>query len=41
VIRPAKIATIDATDATKLGAITEAQLRQVVSAISHELGAAR
>ena len=41
VIRPAKIATIEATDATKLGTITEPQLRQVVGAISHEIGTAK
>lgn len=41
VIRPAKIATIDAADATKLGTITEAQLRQVLAAIGQALGAAR
>jgi mRNA interferase MazF len=38
VIRPAKIATIDAADATRLGTITEAQLRQVIGRIRRELG---
>lgn len=38
VIRPAKIAMIDAADATRLGAITEAQLRQVIGRIRRELG---
>lgn len=34
VIRTAKIATIDASDATRLGAISNAQLRQVLDQIA-------
>jgi mRNA interferase MazF len=37
VIRPAKIATIDAADATKLGSISQTQLRKVMDTIGHEL----
>jgi len=37
VIRPAKIATIDAMDATKLGSISQTQLRIVTDTIGHEL----
>jgi mRNA interferase MazF len=40
VIRPAKIATIDASDATKLGRISEAPLRQVLRRIRDQLGTA-
>jgi mRNA interferase MazF len=36
VIRPAKIATIDAADATKLGNISETQLRKVMDTIGRE-----
>jgi mRNA interferase MazF len=39
VIRAAKIATIDATDATKLGKVSAAQLRKVVARIGREIGA--
>ena len=39
--RPAKIATIDAADATKLGSISETQLRKVVDIIGRELQLAR
>lgn len=38
VIRPAKIATIDAADATKLGTISAAQLRRVIRGIGRDLG---
>jgi mRNA interferase MazF len=41
VIRPAKIATIDAADATKLGSISETQLRKVMDTIGRELQLAR
>jgi mRNA interferase MazF len=37
VIRPAKIATIDAADATKLGSVSESQLRKVIDSIGKEL----
>ena len=37
-IRAAKIATIDAADATKLGKVSAASLRKVVAAIGQELG---
>lgn len=37
VIRTAKIATIEAVDATKLGKISPAQLKQVLSRVSEEL----
>ena len=37
VIRTAKIATIDASDATRLGTISEAQLKQVMDRIGHTL----
>ena len=38
VIRTAKIATIDASDATRLGAISDNQLRQVLDLIERTLG---
>jgi len=38
VIRAAKIATIDATDATKLGRVSAAQLRKVVTRVGREIG---
>ena len=38
VIRAAKIATIDATDATKLGRVSAAQLRKVVDRVGREIG---
>lgn len=38
VIRGAKIATIDASDATKLGKISAALLKQVLRGIGRELG---
>jgi mRNA interferase MazF len=38
VIRTAKIATLDASDASKLGKISAAQLKQVLAAIGRELG---
>lgn len=41
VIRAAKIATIDATDATKLGKVSVAQLRKVVDRVSREIGAVK
>ena len=41
VIRTAKIATIDASDATKLGMISEAQLKQVIDRIGHTLELSR
>ena len=37
VIRPAKIGTIDAADASKLGSISETQLRKVMDVIGREL----
>jgi mRNA interferase MazF len=37
-IRAAKIATIDAADATKLGKVSAASLRKVLAAIGRELG---
>ena len=37
-IRTAKIATIDAADATKLGKVSAASLRKVLAAIGRELG---
>ena len=37
-IRTAKIATIDAADATKLGRLSAASLRRVLAAIARELG---
>jgi mRNA interferase MazF len=37
-IRTAKIATIDAADATKLGKVSPASLRKVLAAIGRELG---
>jgi mRNA interferase MazF len=37
VIHPAKIATINAADPTKLGSISPTQLRKVMDAIGHEL----
>ena len=39
-IRSAKIATIDASDASKLGRVAAAQLRRVTSKIRQRLGAA-
>lgn len=41
VIRTAKIATIDASDATRLGTISEAQLKQVIDRISRTLELSR
>lgn len=41
VIRTAKIATIDASDATKLGTISEAQLKQVIDRIGRSLAISR
>jgi mRNA interferase MazF len=38
IIRTAKIATIEDSDATKLGKISTLQLKQVVSKIGRELG---
>jgi len=38
VIRAAKIATIDAADAAKLGRISAAQLRKVIHQVGRELG---
>jgi mRNA interferase MazF len=38
IIRPAKIATIDATDALKLGQVSAVILRQVMRKLSRELG---
>jgi mRNA interferase MazF len=38
VIRTAKIATIEATDATKLGRIPAALLKKVISQVGSELG---
>jgi mRNA interferase MazF len=38
VIRAAKIATIDATDAIKLGRVSAAQLRKVVDRLGREIG---
>jgi mRNA interferase MazF len=38
VIRAAKIATIEATDATKLGRVSAPQLRQAIQQIFLELG---
>lgn len=38
VIRAAKIATIEATDARKLGKVAAAQLRRVLLTVSRELG---
>ena len=38
IIRTAKVATIEASDATKLGKISAAQLKQVLSKIVRELG---
>jgi mRNA interferase MazF len=40
VIRTAKIATIDAADAMKLGSISASELRQVMSRLRQELGLA-
>jgi mRNA interferase MazF len=39
VVRTAKIATIEATDATRLGRLSPAQLRQVVTRLVRELPA--
>jgi len=41
VVRAAKIATIDATDATKLGRVSAPQLRKVVDRVSREIGAVK
>jgi mRNA interferase MazF len=41
VIRTAKIATFDASDATKLGTISEAQLKQVMDRIGRALELSR
>ena len=41
VIRTAKIAAIEATDATRLGKISAPQLRQVIDGIGRELGVKR
>lgn len=41
VIRTAKIATIDASDATRLGTISVAQLKQVIDRISRTLELSR
>ncbi len=41
VIRAAKITTIDATDANKLGSVSAAQLRKVIDRVRREIGAAR
>jgi mRNA interferase MazF len=41
VIRPPKIATIDAADASRLGSISETQLRKVMDTIGRELQLAR
>jgi mRNA interferase MazF len=38
VIRTAKIATIDASDATKLGTISAAVIKQVLDRVGHTLG---
>lgn len=38
VIRPAKIATIDASDATKLGTISAAVIQQVLGRVGRTLG---
>jgi len=38
VIRAAKIATIDANDASKLGKVSAAQLQQVILTLRRELG---
>jgi mRNA interferase MazF len=38
VIRPSKIATIDASDATRLGAISATLMRQVLNRIDRTLG---
>ncbi len=38
VIRPAKIATIDAADAIKLGNVSDTQVRKVMDRIGQELG---
>jgi mRNA interferase MazF len=38
VIRTAKIATLDASDASKLGKVSAAQLKQALAAIGRELG---
>jgi mRNA interferase MazF len=37
IIRPAKIATIEAADAARLGSISEPQLRKVIDTIGKEL----
>jgi mRNA interferase MazF len=38
VIRTAKIATIEASDATRLGKISPSSLKRVINRISHEVG---
>ena len=38
VIRPAKIATIEASDASKIGSISQARMKQVKEWITAELG---
>ncbi|HTY94069.1 MAG TPA: type II toxin-antitoxin system PemK/MazF family toxin [Steroidobacteraceae bacterium] len=40
VIRPAKIATIEASDATKLGTISAALIKQVLERVGHTIGGA-
>ncbi len=37
VIRPTKITTIDAADATKLGSVSDSQLQKVMGSIGREL----
>jgi mRNA interferase MazF len=39
VIRAAKIATINASDATRLGKVSAAQLRRVIDRVRREIGA--
>jgi mRNA interferase MazF len=41
VVCPAKIATIDAADATKLGSVSGTQLRKVMDSIGQELSLLR
>jgi len=40
VIRPTKVATIDASDASRLGAVSEATLQQALRQIGERIGAA-
>lgn len=40
VIRPTKVATIDASDASRLGAVSEATLKQALRHIGERIGAA-